>query len=233
MKRRLVLILSILMVIMLAACGSTTEEVGVVNPTENVSTVAEGSEVVDGETSASGLSEAFEGALPVEAQLIAGTLLLDDTELAVGPEQAEMLLPLWKAYNSLSQSDTAAEVEISAIFRQIQDSMTAEQINAIAGMEITQEVTSSLFEELGLEFGTRGSGENTGEVPAGRPSGDQLPEGVQPGSGGGFGQGAGQDLSPEEIATLQAEREGEGNPNNRLTMFLVNPLIELLESKVV
>jgi len=233
MKKIIMFVLLMTVMLSMAACSSATEEAGVDNLTENLSTSAEGSEVVYDETKASGLSESFEGALSVETQLIAGTLLLEDTVLAVGSEQAETLLPLWKAYNSLSQSDTAAEAEISAIFRQIQDSMTAEQINAIAGMEITQEAMTSLFEELELEFGNRGSGENTGEALAERPSGNQLPEGMQPGGGQGFGQGSGQDLSPEQIATLRAERDGESNPNNRMAMVLVNPLIELLESKVV
>lgn len=72
-----------------------------------------------------------------------------------------------------------------------------------------------------------------GDFPKEGPPGGQLPEGVQPGGGQGFDQGGGQELSPEQIATLQAERGGDGNPNNRMTMFLVDPLIELLGAKVV
>src|SRR4030042_2177913 len=55
--------------------------------------------------SAGALSEGYEGALPVQSQLIAGTLKLEEGEWAVSAEQAAQLLPLWKAARGLGSRD--------------------------------------------------------------------------------------------------------------------------------
>jgi hypothetical protein len=48
------------------------------------------------------------GQLPLETRLAVGILSLENGELAVTPEQAQTLLPLWKAIKTLSSSDTAS-----------------------------------------------------------------------------------------------------------------------------
>jgi len=99
--------------------------------------------------------------MPLEGKLAVGILLLEDTDLAVDAEEAAQLLPLWKAVRSLSSSDTAAQEEIQALYDQIQETMTAEQVGAIEAMEITAETMASLREDLGIEtggFGGQGAG---------------------------------------------------------------------------
>ena len=49
--------------------------------------------------------------------------------------------------------------------------------------------------------------------------------------GGGFGELSG-DLDPEQIATLQADRAEKQSSGDRFTMFLINPLIQMLEERI-
>jgi hypothetical protein len=145
--------------------------------------------------------------------------------------------------NSLSSSDTAAPEELTAITEQIQETMTAEQLQAIEEMAITSEDMFATMQELGLVNapqvnasgtpqpgsgfgGGQGQGPGGGFVPGGAPPGGGPPDGG-PGGGGG-----GQGLTQEQIATAQARRaEGGGGFGNRMLTPLVEAVIELLESK--
>lgn len=178
------------------------------------------------------LSDDYEGALPIQFQLMAGTFMLEDTELAVNTEQAGEIVQLWKALRSLTESDTAAEAEIEAVLGQIQDAMSDKQIETIAAMQLAQEDMGALIRELDLRP----------ELPEGFGGGDfqfppgGFPGGVGPGGGNFGGQGPGgpgafQDLSEEEQATRQAQREEFGAFRGRASSFLMNPLIEMLQER--
>jgi hypothetical protein len=175
------------------------------------------------EAVSAGLSDDYENAISVPLQLLAGTLKLEETDLAVDAAQAEALIPLWQVYGGLIESGSAAPEETDALLVQIQETMSAEQIEAIAEMRLTLEDTGALMQAYGL---TNGSG--SGETP---------PEGVVPGSGRGSdlpGTGSGSNatgMTPEQIATAQAERESGAVSNNRLVSMLLEGVIELLQSK--
>ncbi len=181
------------------------------------------------------LNEDYPDALPIQTQLTLGILKLEETDLAVDTEQAAELLTLWQAIRSLSSSDITAEGEIEAIVNQILDTMSSEQLEAIAAMELTQEGILELTQELGIARG----GDWTGE---GDPR-SSAPDGMVPGSGPGGGLGGGMgggrfsegegnlDLDPEQIATLQAERAEKRSSGDQFSMFLINPLIQMLESR--
>lgn len=181
------------------------------------------------------LNEDYPDALSVQTQLTLGTLKLEETDLAIDAEQAAELLTLWQAIRSLSLSDITAEGEIEAIINQILETMSSEQLGAIAAMELTQKGVLELTQELGLARG----GDFTAE---GDPRSSAL-DGMVPGSGGGPGGGMGGgpggggigelggDLDPEQIATLQAERAEKQSLGDRSTMFLINPLILMLEER--
>ena len=201
--------------------------------------------------SAGALSEGYEGALPVQTQLIVGTLQLEESETAVTREQAAELIPLWKAVRSLSSSDTAAQAELEALTDQVQETMTAEQLQAIAAMQLTQEDLFGVMQELGIgpggaaegdqvfQFGGEGPGD--GPASGGRAAGGgppegfvfegRPPEGFQGGGPGGGGQVFVQDLDPDQVATLQAERGGQAPGGGRAGLFLIEPLLEMLETK--
>ncbi|HWQ84718.1 MAG TPA: hypothetical protein VN363_09135 [Anaerolineales bacterium] len=136
-----------------------------------------------------------EGGLSTELKLAVGTLLLDDSEQPVNAETAAELLPLWKAARSLGSSSTITTDEYQAIFKQIQETMPAEQMAAITAMQLTREDMLSLSEKLGIEMKGGGGGpmgtpsaEMLETLQAARESGD-LPE--MPGGGGGLTSGGG------------------------------------------
>jgi hypothetical protein len=185
-----------------------------------------------------------------------GTLQLEGTDLAVTNKQASSLAPLWKAMRSLSGSDTAAEAEIEAVLDQIQRSMSTDQLEAIAAMELIQEDLFTAIQEMGIQQlapGAEGrfSGSGTGDFIAGGPEGGPPGDGaagggaifIGPGEGppGGGGPGSftgGQfteeftsNLDPDQIATFEAQRESGGGPGARIAPFLLDPLIELLETR--
>jgi len=186
-------------------------------------------------TATTALNEDYPDALPIQTQLTLGILKLEETDLAVDTEQAAELLTLWQAIRSLSSSDITAEGEIEAIVNQILDTMSSEQLETIAAMELTQEGILELTQELGIARG----GDWTGE---GDPR-SSAPDGIVPGSGGGPGGGMGGglggggfgelsgDLDPEQIATLQAERAEKRSSEDLFSMFLINPLIQMLEER--
>jgi hypothetical protein len=177
---------------------------------------ASGGESVSGDDTAVVLNDEYGDALGIQGQLALGTVQLDETDLAVDEAQAAELLPLWQALQSLGNSDTAATAESDAVVNQIQDTMTAEQIQAIAAMALTTDSLTALQEsgELG-SLGNRGDDNgNAATGGGGFLGGGGFPGGGVPGGGGppggGFpgggipGGGAPAGLSEDDIATRQA-----------------------------
>ncbi len=182
------------------------------------------------ETSTDALNTDYENALSIQMQLSIGTFKLEEGSIAADAEQAAELIPLWQVLKSLLESDTAAEEEIEALVSQIEETMTAEQIESIAAMELTREDMGAVMQEYGLQ-------------PEGR-EGETPPEGFTPGQGRGGsgvpgmggGPGAGETgMTLEQIATAQAEREASGETgsrmNSRMSGVIIEGLIEFLQSK--
>ncbi len=252
MKNKLLLttLASLIILLVLSACGGRGED-----EQDNGSSALESSsnEGPSGSESRSGIGEDFQGALPISSQLGFGTFLLEGSEYAVDPAQAAELLPLWKAARSLSESETAAEAELEAVFNQIEDTMTGEQIAFIADMQLTGEEMAQLLEDLGLEFGFGGPGfgnftpEQQATAQAARESGGGFPGGGffggnpgagNPGSGnpgappgGGNFRGFGGNLTPEQQETAEARRAERGSFGARFALVFVDPLIDLLEGR--
>jgi hypothetical protein len=184
------------------------------------------------------LGDDYADALSVQGQLALGTLKLEDTDLAFDETLAAELLPLWRAVQSLANSDTAADVEVEAVINQIQDTMAAEQVTAIIAMELTEESLTSMIEnqELSFGFGGRGfggfGGDESGGPGGGRQGGGFF--GGGPGSGpGGGGPGGGLpggfgNFSEDDIATRQA-RFAEGGFGEIQDRLLVGVVIRTLE----
>jgi hypothetical protein len=191
-------------------------------------------------SSSSALNMDYENAMPPTTQLTLGTFKLDETPYAVDAQQASELLPLWKAVRALSESDTVAQEEITAIYTQIEESMTSEQIDAIAKMELTREDMMAFLQEQGIEFGPGGIGrlgdltpEQQETAQAARESG-QGRGGFFPGGGQGLGGGPGGfgDLTPEQRQTAIAQGGGEGRGAGlRANSMFLDPLIDFLEAK--
>lgn len=202
MKNKIVVTLwIILMTTLLTACGGTAEEAEAVAMEE-------------------GQDGGFAGEMSALHHKMMGVLLLENGDIAVTAEQANEMLPLWKLARSMNESSNVAVEELDALAEQISESLTDEQRAAIDEMEISGESVRELMQDLGIEFGG-GQGE-------GRPEGFQRPEGGVPGSGPGGGAG-GIGLSPDQIATMQAGREGFSRSG--LNSNLLDALIALLEDK--
>jgi predicted small secreted protein len=180
------------------------------------------------------LQDNYTDALSIQGQLAAGTLLLEGTDLTVDEALAADLLPLWRAAQSLMSSDTAATLEIEAIYNQIQDTMTPDQIAAIAEMKLTEDSLETMLEEGELFSGQGGFAAGRGErfIP---PEGFVMRGGESgQGPGGGFGQGPGggfpEGMDPEVMATRQAQFAGnnQGSLQDRALIMMV---IRTLQTK--
>jgi hypothetical protein len=250
MKKIRILSLILMTAILISSCSSGNSESEVVDSAEgdsissgtNVQVQEDQSEVTfeDGNQDSGQsykLTAGGEMDLPVVTQLVLGTILLEDTELAVSSELADYLTPYWKLYNSLLASDTTAKVELTSMVEEIQDLMETAQLEAIAAMKLNQEDIMTLTNDLGLGFGYRPEGAETdGETQTGRPGGgmgEGLPGGGGSGPGGGEGGGM-EGLDPETLATMEAERESRtdgGMVQNRMLSPLIEHLISILEAK--
>ena len=226
MRKTMIILSSLLLIASLTACSSVA---GVLNKNDDNQSAAQDS---------SPLKANYEGALPAQTQLVIGTLKLENTDVAVDAEQAAELLPLWRAYRSLSGSDSASSLELEALVDQIEESMTQEQIQTIAEMKLTREDMVAVAQEQGIEMAQGGWGDLSpeqretmqaqrqaggGGVPGmGRPGGAGGVPGIRPSAGG-------QAPSADQIATLQAQRGGSGAVG--VNPMLFDALIKLLESK--
>lgn len=123
------------------------------------------------------------GELDMTNTLSLGTLLLEDGEEAVTPEQAADLLPFWNVVQSGSLKSTA---ETDAVLKQIEGKMTDSQLAAIEAMALTREDMTAWMEEHDIELPVFGGGGG--------------------GTGGGFGQQG--DLTDEERAEMREQFQG-------------------------
>jgi hypothetical protein len=223
MKRFTILIGLILFTFVLGACSSSSGETSAQAAQNNV----QGTQIPD-------------GSAPLAMQLALGMFTLDETNLAITPEQASELLPLWKVALSLSQSDNVAAEELEAIFKQIQETLSEEQADAITAMELSFEDMASIAEQYDLELGQGGEfkfGDITPEMQATAQAARES--GQFPGFRGGFGEGGGpgggfsqEGFNPEAMQTAIAERGGGLRPRIGINSALIEAVIEILEGKI-
>jgi len=174
-----------LVMALLAACGGTQ---ATLTPAP----------VAGGESYSSAyLDTSYPRALNVSSQLALGTLLLEETDSAVTTEQAAALLPLWQAIRAGTLQN---EAETNAVLKQIEATMTVEQMRTIAAMQLTWEDLQSWAQTHGLSFGL---GQSPGLLGEGRELPPELHERLKE-------QFGGQVPDPEAIATLRAQRGSIG-----------------------
>lgn len=225
MKKTLILILSVGLVVVLAACSA--------GPTAATSAPSSTVAAPNGTPSPGGFQQS------PTTQLLMGTFALEATDTAVTAEQAQTLLPLWQALQALSTSDTTAAAELSAIETQLRGAYTAAQLAVIDAL--TQEQIQQVMTEQGLDFGRGAFPEGTppaGVDGTGFPGGGGgpppdggFPDGG-PGGGGGFDPN---NLSPEQqaaLATRQAGGGGFGGPAGAgVPAPLLQAVIDLLTTR--
>jgi hypothetical protein len=190
------------------------------------------------------LDTSYEGALPASSQLALGTFELEETENAVTPEQAKTLLPLWQA---IQGGALQADAETNAVLKQIERAMTAEQLAAIAAMQLAVEDLGAWMQEQGVNLAppsdaaagpggfTPPNGMNEAEMVAVRATA-QAGGGI-PSGGGPFGAPGG--MSEEERAAMRATAEasgmtfsgGGGRAGRGQLALLAEQVVELLTAR--
>ena len=80
--------------------------------------------------------------LSTATRLAVGTLKLEGTCKAVTVNQAVQLLTLWEGYQSITKSDTSSQLELDALVTQIQAALTADQLQTIEAMDLTEQSVS-------------------------------------------------------------------------------------------
>lgn len=96
----------------------------------------------------------YADAANLRSQLAFGIMKLDGTPDAVTPEQAKTLIPFWQAVIALSGDTTTATEELTAVQDQIVATLTAEQLQSIAAMQITNADLSIFYADYGIVLPT-------------------------------------------------------------------------------
>lgn len=220
--------IGVLILMLLSACSASTTAVA--EPASSAT-----------EATVQGLSTDYTDALPIQGQLALGTVQLEGSEWAVTEEQAAVLLPLWQAMQSLSNSDTTSPVELNALLNQIAASMSAEQIQAIADMALTTQSIADLRAANGGPGGF-GDGPANGGTPvagfaggqgggfAGGPPGGGF-AGGPPGGGPGGGFIGGDPAGGPGGAGLTGTRPSSGPQGNFAQMLPTRMVVRFLAIK--
>jgi hypothetical protein len=170
--------------------------------------------------------------------ILLGTFKLDGTEQAVTPEQAKELLPLWQVYQEISTSSTAAQAEIDALEKQIEETMTSAQMQTINAMNLTSQDTFTVMQDRGIQMGMGGTSTSrrsgtTNFVPGMGGGGGAPPDmsgGAPMGGGSVTGGGQmpvdGQGFNPDQTTDATGTQANRGN---FMTSALINALIQYLQ----
>jgi hypothetical protein len=190
------------------------------------------------------LSSSYKDAAPVEMQLLVGIFKLEGTDLAVTSSQAKVLEPLWQQIQSLSQGmsppqagapqsqDQATptaqagasdgQAQMDELLKQVQDAMTADQIKAIADMQITRDTAKAVLQQEGMPVGG----------PGGQPgNGQQPPQGTPPSGGGQAPQGT--PIAGGQQPPQGAPQQGEAGQPTFIPPQAIDVLIGLLQNRIV
>lgn len=174
------------------------------------------------------LNTNYENALPVDLQLVLGTLKLGGTNQDITPEQAPLLLPLWQALRGLIDAGNDPAM-ISSQTTFIINTMNMEQITTIAAMQLTKDDLINISMGLGLEM----AGGSTSQNQAGNAPAGNAPAGNAPSAGGKFSggqsgaQGQGNSNNQQDVSP-----EGNSNPTQGLNPALIDAIIEFLTAKI-
>lgn len=162
------------------------------------------------------LTENYTDAASAETQLALGTIKLEETEQAVGAEQAAELIPLWQLLQTLKSKDSTAPQEVAAVVEKIESVMTADQIKLITAMKITQQDAISAMQGQASSTGKSSTAQSNNNF-AGGPPPDAM--GGIPGQGMVLNQSA-----PATTSKAQTSLDSSSSS-------LLDTLIKLLQKK--
>jgi hypothetical protein len=211
MKKNIFILLSILALALSACSAASSTQTSAATATTNIS---------------------------AEVQVLMGTFKLEGTILAVTPEQAVELLPLWQVYEELSTSDTAAQAEVDALVEQIHDTMTADQLTAIDEMQLTTADMFTVMQENGIGMGVvsqASSGSSSSSTSSGgMPGGDGAPPDMGGMPSGSPDMSGGQPVAQTSSQTTDpASQPSVSMGTGQIPSTLIEALIQLLETRSV
>ncbi len=240
--KKILIVTTILLLAFLSACGSASTG-SAPAATNEATTVAPAN--ATGSTTSSVLSTDYTDAASLEQQLLLGSLQLEGSDNAISADQASQLLTLWSSLNSFGPgrgngggpqqpgngdaqstpqapvTDATATVDTDSVLAQIQAVMTSAQLQAIAGMQLTNASVTTYISDNNLSLQPGNGGGQQGNPPS-DGNGTAQPQGTPPADGGN-GQGAQPD------GTMQAPANGQ--QPDRSTNVLLNAVIQLLQQK--
>lgn len=180
---------------------------------------------------------------PVENKLAIGILKLEGTPNAVTSKEAQDLLPLWKGVKSLSTSSTASPDEIQALYKQIEDTLTPAQLQAIKNLNLQQADFQALMQQYGVQLQQNGGFGNGTPSPqqatrvaqfraqGGNAAGNGNRGGYGGGGFGGGNFGGGNGVTANSRPTMQGTPQPGRRNLGGLNYMFVDPVIKLLEQR--
>jgi hypothetical protein len=120
----------------------------------------------------------------VVSHLGIGILKMEGTSQAVTSAQASTLLPLWKAVYKMGNDKTASKAEVSALYDQIHETLTADQVSAISQATWTQQELNDLMQKYGSSS-TTSSSSSSSSSKSQQSAGGPPDMGGMPGGPGG------------------------------------------------
>ncbi len=176
LKKSLYLVFALPLILILAACSSL-----------QIPGVSAAANQTQGQAQGANQTRTFDLTnQPVEQKLGIGILKLEGTSNAVTAAQAKTMLPLWKAVVSLSSSNNTSATEIEAVYTQIKDTLTPDQVKAIQDLKLTGQDIQTLMQQEGIQGGQFANGGGFGNLTADQRA-TRVAQFQQNGGAGGTG----------------------------------------------
>ena len=156
----------IFMLVLLSACSSLTTLAAPAGDTTSAAAAAKSSIVDD---------------------LGIGIIKLEDSAMQVSADQANNMLLLWKGVKLLSNDKSASTIELAALYEQIQENLTADQVAAIRQISWTQQEIDVVMQKYSSLVDTTSVVKKTTTLSSGGGGGDMGPGGGMGGPSGEMG----------------------------------------------
>ena len=166
--------------------------------------------------------------MPVESIVGIGIIKLEETDDAIDTETAETLLPLFKALKTLSTNSNTSVAEMTALNRQIKNTLTADQLTAIESLKITSVDVNKLLKENGLSTSSSTSSGSNSSSTRNNGGFGGPPDGGMMMMAAGNTTSSKTQATPNAVAALTSSRKSAGGYN----LTFADIIIKILETKV-
>ncbi len=207
-KKTAIISIFLILVFILSACSSTTAA-----------------------SSTSTSQQITSSSLTLQNKLGLGILKLEGTSLAVTASQANTLLPLWKAVKSLSSSSLTSAAEMTGLYQQIEDSLTANQVQAIQKLSLTQAQLNTMIQQSSvIRTSSSSSSSNASSSNQSQFGGPGMDMGGAPGGSSDIAAITGQTSS----STVQTTRTVKNSASSvsQLNVQFASSVVTLLQKRI-